>query len=63
MCFEIIYILLLPIIAILWSTINYLIVKFICYLTDKWDIYQINKMTKEIQKMNKLRRYKNVKRN
>lgn len=48
---AIICLILLPFIAFAWSCINYLIVKSITWLINKWDNYQINKNIKEINKL------------
>ena len=51
--FAVICFMLTPFIALIWSYINCLIVEGILWLKDKWNVYQINRMTKQIQKMHK----------
>lgn len=50
---AIICLILLPFIALIWSYINYLIVKIIAWLINKWDKYQINRINKKIKNMQK----------
>lgn len=48
---AIILIILLPFIAFLWSCINYKIVEFISYLSNKWNLYRIKKDTEYIKRL------------
>ena len=57
--FAIICFILAPLIAFGWCYMNCLIVEGILWLQDKWNDYQINRMTKQIQKMHQ---NKNVRR-
>ena len=48
---AIILIILLPFIAFLWSYINYKVVEFISYLSNKWNLYRIKKDTEYIKRL------------